>query len=121
MKYQLQNTPLIDEKRMEHLRKKGEGNNFSVEITDMFTLRSNELIGGLHTQALSSSVPKCKKALHSLKGIALTMGASRLAELCVMIDKLIAEGEMEEAAKLMEYIKPTLAESTEAIRTKLNS
>ncbi|MBX7205036.1 MAG: Hpt domain-containing protein [Bacteroidia bacterium] len=120
MKYQVFDTPLLDEKRMEHLRKNGGGNGFSTEITEMFTLRSSELIVDLDKETLTKSVTKCKKALHSLKGIALTMGAGRLADICLTIDKLIAEGEIDEAAELMLYIKPTVAESIEAIRAKLN-
>lgn len=120
MKYQVSDTPLLDEKRMEHLRKNAGGNDFSTEITEMFTLRSSELIAELDKEVLTLSAAKCKKTLHSLKGIALTMGAGRLADICLTVDKLITEGEMDEAAELMGYIKPTVAESIEAIRAKLN-
>ncbi len=120
MKYQISDTPLLDEKRIEHLRKNAAGNDFSTEITDMFTVRSNELIVDLNKETLTRSTTKCKKTLHSLKGIALTMGAGRLANICLTIDKLISEGKIDEAEELMGYIKPTVAESIEAIRAKLN-
>lgn len=119
MKHQVFEAPLLDERRIEHLLKNSEGNNFSAEITNMFAVRSKELLLGLNYEGIRSNPAECKKKLHSLKGISLTMGANRMAEICVLLDKLISEGELVQASELVMGLEKTVSESLDAIRIKL--
>ncbi|RDC73770.1 Hpt domain-containing protein [Rhodovulum sp. 12E13] len=68
------------------------GDDEFVEVLELFLTDSDEMV-----EALAGQPPSAyEEALHSLKGAALNMGLSGLAEICRQGERLAAEGRAEE-------------------------
>ncbi|MGM0570151.1 Hpt domain-containing protein [Marinobacter sp.] len=101
------NKPHLDEEALAELRDVME-DEFDILI-QTYISDSRERIQALH-QALSDNDPDAfAKTAHSFKGSSINIGASRLGDLCMQIEKAGREGDLDTARQSMVELEAEFA------------
>ena len=96
------------------------GNNQSLYLRSLaqFPLEAQKLIDQIRTQAEKQNLEATCIAAHSLKGVASTLGASRLAAVAATLEKALKNAEQ---AQLTELVTPELLTQLEELLTNSNA
>ena len=76
----------------------------AVELIDLFLRDTPPRIQDMQTAIAHSDARTLKEAAHGLKGSASNLGAQRLSNLCLALEKLAGDGKLAEAADLFNQV-----------------
>ena len=88
---------------LRELREEGEPDP-AVELIDLFLRDTPPRIQDMQTAIARSDARTLKEAAHGLKGSASNLGAQRLSNLCLALEKLAGDGKLAEAADLFNQV-----------------
>ncbi len=98
--------PVINEETISSINEQSGGDkDFLKMLFDSFFEDANELTEEIDTALKENDHKKLKEAVHSLKGLAGTIGASRLHEICKEIDKNLKSDENKQAKEMLPHLK----------------
>jgi CheY-like chemotaxis protein/HPt (histidine-containing phosphotransfer) domain-containing protein len=88
---------------LRELREEGESDP-AVELIDLFLRDTPSRIQDMQTAIARSDARTLKESAHGLKGSASNLGAQRLSNLCLELEKLAGDGKLAEAADLFNRV-----------------
>lgn len=98
--------PVINEETISAINEQSGGDKaFLKMLFDSFFEDANELTEEIDTALKENDHKKLQEAVHSLKGLAGTIGASRLHEVCKEVDKNLKSDENKAAKEMLPLLK----------------
>lgn len=112
---ELKNLPQINDANLNKLRKSTASNpELLKEIFESFIDESKELIGEIKTSIENNDHDLYYTAVHSLKGLSVTIGCTRMFHLLKIMDSLNKENQYDESQSCYKYLEEVFSE-TESI------
>jgi CheY-like chemotaxis protein len=110
----------FDAGALENLRELG-GNDFLAEVIDTFLADAPQLVATLHRSLDEKDADELRRAAHTLKSNASTLGAPEFSELCRELEQRAKSGRLEGASDLVGRIEQEyepLAHALATLRSK---
>jgi signal transduction histidine kinase/DNA-binding response OmpR family regulator len=108
---------VLDTSRIEELLDMGEGAEVLVHrAVDNFVTRVPETVTGLREAVARQDAEELRALAHRLKGSALNLGASRVAQVSLALEESGREDRTEEAAPLLVELEAALGEASAALQ-----
>lgn len=110
-------TPLLDSGSIAGLRRldDGDSGDFLSEVIDIFLRDSAGLMERIRSAAQAGDRPAVRAAVHALKGSSGTVGASRLAKLCLELEQQIDRGTVGDLGERLQRLEAVYAETRQAL------
>ena len=103
--------PLINEDTLKTINEQSGGDaDFLIMLFESFISDSDELISDIETANSTNNYKLMKEAIHSLKGLAGTIGASRLHEITKLMDKNLKNENIADATKFIPQVNSVYKE-----------
>jgi HPt (histidine-containing phosphotransfer) domain-containing protein len=106
---------MLDQNAIKRLEDWG-GPSLAGKMIRLFLATSRQRVAQVRDGLNGSGLEVAERGAHSLKSSAANLGATRLQELSASIEGLLAEGDREGAAALMEELEAALVDTLAALR-----
>jgi HPt (histidine-containing phosphotransfer) domain-containing protein len=86
------------------------------KLVEMFLAELNQRVEDLSTLQAVSDLPALGEAAHRLKGSAGTLGASRLQQIALVLEKAGKRGDETQAKQGLDALKPVVEETQDVLQ-----
>ena len=95
---------MLDHKFIEKIREYG-GKNALAEIVELYFADQVQLLDNIRQALAANDSARLRDRAHALKGCSINLGAVEIGSLCEKIERLSADGELREAAAMVDQLE----------------
>ncbi len=115
----LKNQEFVNSEFFDSRRQVGEG--FVEKLVEVFSDEAPKLINKIKQEAEDSDDKEMAELGHKLKGMSMNVGATRLSELGLEIEKIAKDGDREGLVRILELLDATLDSTLDTMRSLLET
>lgn len=115
----LKSQEFVNSEFFDSRRQVGEG--FVEKLVEVFSDEAPKLINKIKQEAEDSDDKEMAELGHKLKGMSMNVGATRLSDLGLEIEKIAKDGDREALVRILELLDATLDSTLDTMRSLLET